>query len=131
MRKKISDFDPGNITGKYILVNKKPVACPDLMKWAKWMEKGARRVARDTIHGVIVSTVFLGLDHAFVGGHAKPVLFETMLKYPGKDNFSGWGGYQKRYHTWSEAVKGHKKAIGFVKFEFKNLESVSRETKAK
>lgn len=33
-----------NITGKYILKNKKPVAEPDLMKWAMYMENANRHI---------------------------------------------------------------------------------------
>lgn len=58
-----------------------PVADPDLTAWGKWMEAADRRVARDTIvdddQAVVVSTVFLGLDHNFDGG--PPVLWETMV----------------------------------------------------
>jgi len=61
------------------------------------------RVAYTKLLGVWVSTVFLALDHCWDSGH--PVLFETMI----------FGGLldqeQYRYHTWEEAVVGHRRAV--------------------
>lgn len=60
----------------YILDGRTPVAC-DLATWVDWFSTADRRVADDTIDGVRVSTIFLGLDtHAGIG---TPVLFETMI----------------------------------------------------
>jgi len=57
---------------------------------------------------VLISTVFLGIDHNF--GSGAPILFETMV-FGGKHN-----GFQQRYSTWREAVYGHevvkKKVLG-------------------
>lgn len=61
-----------------------------------------RRVARDEKHGIIVSTVFLCVDHSWDDG--PPYLFETMIF--GGDN----DGYQERCSTWNEAVAMHKRA---------------------
>lgn len=59
-------------------------------------------VKKDKFGGVEVSTVFLGMDHSFRG--SKPILFETMI-------FGGdHDGYQKRYETWDDALKGHLEA---------------------
>lgn len=49
---------------------------------------------------VEVSTVFLGLDHAF-GRTARPVLFETMI-FGGPED-----GDQRRWCTEEEAQRGH------------------------
>lgn len=86
---------------RYILKGHETVSCPDLLKWGKWLETVDRHVA-DTKHGdVRVSTVFLGLDHAFGGG--SPILFETIV-------FDGSGDDQmERYHTWDEAEEGHRR----------------------
>lgn len=66
-------------TDKYVLNEKgKPIAEPDLMKWAKWFESANRTVARETIGDSKVSTVFLGLDHNF-NQDGPPVLWETMV----------------------------------------------------
>lgn len=56
-----------------------------------------------------VSTVWLGVDHAFEGCH--PLLFETMVF--NKEN--GWSElYCDRYNTWDQALEGHKKAVEWV-----------------
>lgn len=84
---------------------KTPVSC-DLMECARAIEKD-RVVSKDELPGgVLVSTVFLGLDHSF--GSGPPILFETMI-------FGGpHDGYQERYSSWDEAEKGHKKALAKV-----------------
>ncbi len=85
-----------------------PVPC-DLMTWATWLETSddARRVAFDTIDGVDVSTVFLGLDHRF--GSGPPVLFETLV-------FGGLhDGAGDRYCTRAEALAGHARFVQQVK----------------
>lgn len=49
----------------------------------------------------MVSTVFLGINHAFSGG--PPIVFETMVFSKGGD------GDCHRYATWEEAEEGHEK----------------------
>jgi hypothetical protein len=50
---------------------------------------------------VTVSTVFLGLDHAW--GDGPPMLFETMI-FGGGDE---WDQLQWRYTSWDDAEAGH------------------------
>ena len=97
------------MSGQYILdENGQPVPCHDLMEWGRFMEqKGVRQVAIDMIGDADVSTVFLGLDHAFGGG--PPVLWETMI-FGGKHD-----GYQERYTSRNRAIVGHQKALEMVK----------------
>jgi hypothetical protein len=95
---------------KYILKDGVPVPEPNIFAWAKWFEKDdSRQVAFTQVGGVMISTVFLGIDHSF--GDGVPVLFETMI----------FGGvhdeYQERYHTLEEAMIGHEKAVSLVKGE--------------
>lgn len=72
----------------YILDGRDPVPVT-LLEFAEWYEhKPQERIlAQDKIRPwVMVSTVFLGLDHSF-GRSKKPVLFETLIfggKYSGK-----------------------------------------------
>lgn len=90
----------------YKLVDKKPVEC-DMIEAAKLIEDVASRVvATDEFGDIVVSTVFLGLDHNF--GDGPPILFETMI-FGG--NFSE---YQQRYSTWEEAEAGHRSITGLV-----------------
>jgi hypothetical protein len=88
---------------KYILVDDEPVAV-DLMTWARWYEKADRTIAKAYIGKVLVSTVFLGLDHSF-GSDGPPILYETMI-FRGRHD-----GYQERYSTLAEAKAGHAKAV--------------------
>ena len=77
-----------------------PVVGGDAMKRAEWLERSGqeRVVARTELPGgVVVSTVFLALDHAF--GLGEPQLYETMI-------FEGpLDGTQDRYATRAAAEK--------------------------
>lgn len=84
-----------------------PQPAPDLLAWAKWMEAHSRYIARDRVSDeVMVSTVFLGLDHSL--GQGAPVLFETMV-FGGKHDH-----LQRRYTSRQEAVIGHAAILGIV-----------------
>ena len=90
----------------YILDGQTPVACDDIVAWAKSFDVKNRHVA-DTKNGdVRVSTVFLGIDHQY--GDGPPLLFETMIFGGGHD------GYQERYPTWEMAEAGHKEACSLA-----------------
>ncbi len=104
---------------KYILDDDgNPVGTNDLMEWAQWFESSGeshkdgeehpRFVARDTVGEADVSTVFLGLDHNFMG-EGPPILWETMI-FGGKHD-----EYQDRYSTREAALKGHAAAMKMVK----------------
>lgn len=93
----------------YILVDKKPVIEPDVIKWAEWMDDlQKRRVAEDYIGDYRVSTVFLGLNHGI--GQKAPMLFETMIFGLPEDE-----DYCVRSQIWEEAEFDHKMAIEWVK----------------
>jgi len=51
-----------------------------ILRWADWLEshRDERVVAKTTLPGHVVSTVFLGLDHSF-NDSDPPLLFETMV----------------------------------------------------
>jgi len=83
----------------YILSGHEVIEVP-LDRWAKWFETADRRVAKDVVDDIEISTVFLGLDH---GWNGELLLFETMVF--GKDR-EEQGCY--RYKTWDEAYIGHK-----------------------
>lgn len=82
---------------------------PDIIAWAKWFDQADRRVEMSEIPSapfgepVRVSTMFLGIDHAFGGG--PPLLFETMIFGGSRDQ------EQHRYSTWDEAVAGHRAIV--------------------
>ncbi len=76
----------------YILDGKTPVPV-GLMEWAEWFGRNDRSVAKDEFEGVVVSTVFLGLDHNFFGD-GPPLLFETMVF----TDIEGGGRYVALFH---------------------------------
>ena len=85
----------------------KPVA--NVIEWGNAREKENRQVRFDEIDGVKISTVFLGIDHAF--GFAVPLLFETMI-FGGKHD-----DYQDRCSTWEQAQEMHETALRLVRGE--------------
>lgn len=109
-------IDPYDIGGRpilYTLIGHDPVPCRVYLDWAVWYDEDLshRRVALDFVtsdsgEDVEVSTVFLGMDHAFFG---EPILFETMV----------FGGvlteWLWRYCTWEEAEQGHAQVVTLVK----------------
>ena len=98
------------MVGKYILVDKEPLAVNETIFWASSFEHDDRVVAQNHFPGLngpdwMVSTVFLGIDHNF-GSHDRPILFETMI-FPAAE-------YCVRYATWDEAEEGHQRALAMV-----------------
>lgn len=112
--------------GWYILDERRqPKPVEDIKEWADWFETADRRVMSTRIGCLVLSTIFLGLDHSF--GDGPPILFESMiffhdprrrgrrpsLRWPpstwrksknmGRSSFD----FQRRYSTWNEALAGH------------------------
>lgn len=94
----------------YILEGKTPVPVAGVKEWAENFE-GNRTIARDTFGKVLVSTVFLGIDHNFYD-YGEPLLFETMI-FGGKHD-----EYQTRCSTWDEAIIQHEEACKLVSNKF-------------
>jgi hypothetical protein len=100
----------------YVLDGKVPRVVSSFREWVQQFEQRTEsckqgadiwRVGRtDLPNGGYVSTVFLGLDHAFMGG--PPMIFETMTFLPGDE---GENTEQLRYSTWEEAEAGHADAV--------------------
>jgi len=73
--------------------------------WAKWFgDIATRRVAETGIGDTCVSTVFLGINHRFIG-EGPPLLFETMI-FGGELDEQMW-----RYSSWDDAEAGHAAAV--------------------
>jgi hypothetical protein len=72
------------------------------------------RVAKDVVGDATVSTVFLGLDHAFRG---KPILFETLVM-GGPCDQDG-----ERYSAWAEAEAGHARYVEKVTAAWREAEA--------
>ena len=80
----------------------------NVLEWADEFEDKDRRVAETILpNGTWVSTVFLGINHAFLDTE-KPLWFETMV-FSRKGDYGEWD--MARYSTWGEAVKGHKAMV--------------------
>ena len=92
----------------------------DFTTWANWMEltHQQRVLAQTKLPGeVLVSTVFLGLDHNFSSA-GPPLLWETMIFGGPHDQ------YQDRYHTREEALDGHAKALAVAKGKLKRIKKL-------
>lgn len=100
----------------YILAEDRQTPVPvEMMEWAKWFENhNLERVVEQTnlsdiiAAKVMVSTVFLGLDHQYAED-GPPLLFETMV-FGGLLDSEQW-----RYSTWDEAKAGHAAMVERVK----------------
>lgn len=104
------------MTDRYILDIGRPVPCPDLFMWAKWIENlDNRRTALTKVGPFRVSTVFLGVDHSF--GEGPPLLWETMVFEDGDG--SEMDGYTRRYATETEAIAGHREVVSMLEEELK------------
>ena len=95
----------------YILdENNIPVKANSIQEYVDWEEANpTKRIVKqeNLTKKIRVSTVFLGLDHAWNG--ATPLLWETMI-FGGKHD-----DYQERYTSYEDAVEGHKRAVKLAK----------------
>lgn len=104
--------------GKYILDDDgKAIPCESLQEWGEWMESEDRTVAwhfQENANGqpLTVSTVFLGLDHQWIGG--PPLLWETMIFGGDEDD----DGSQWRYASRDEALANHNMVVACMKKKY-------------
>jgi hypothetical protein len=80
--------------------NKRAVPC-SMEEWSV-ITSEEKIVKKSWFGGIQVSTVFLGIDGSV--RRLSPILFETMI-FGGDED-----GFQMRYGTWEESVKGHEEA---------------------
>lgn len=93
----------------YVLDEKHRVWPAKFEEWMQWYEgsqfNGSRLVGWTQITSQVeVSTVFLGIDHRWIG-KGPPIVFETMI-FGGPLNHEQW-----RYSSWDDADAGHKAAV--------------------
>ncbi|WP_136244745.1 hypothetical protein [Mycobacterium intracellulare] len=82
-----------------------PKFCSPEYKVVGWWSNSGSNPKVNGDAELIVSTVWLGMNHAFDGGLA---IFETMI-------FGGdWNEYQMRYATEAEALSGHRRTVDDV-----------------
>lgn len=91
---------------EYAMLRDGVIVPVDMMTWATMFEESDRRVALTQLGEATVSTVFLGLNHAFGGG--RPLWFETMV-FGGEHDQD-----MDRYATLEEAMAGHERMVALV-----------------
>jgi hypothetical protein len=94
--------------GDHYILEGQTVRKASFIEWAQWMEQNgpSRTLAQDNITpDVLVSTVFLGLDHSLLKDGNEPMLFETLV-FGGKAD-----GQMRRYPTYSQALAGHVEVV--------------------
>jgi hypothetical protein len=94
----------------------KPVAAT-LEEYGAWMEANDQQLARDKVHDVVISTVFLGVDMQSVhlrGG--EPVVFETMVLCSGNPVLATrLDRASVRYCHYANALEGHRAVVEFIR----------------
>lgn len=95
----------------YILKRGRPVKAKSIKHYHYWsLNSKYKNVKQEHIGDVFISTVFLGLDHAFPWDEDQtPVLWETMI-FGGEHDQS----YQERYTSYEDALEGHQTALNLV-----------------
>ncbi len=87
---------------KYVLdTNGNPVEIYDQKEWNQFFMHGDRTLRKDIVNDITVSTVFLGVDHNFLGD-GDPILWETCIFM--NDDHSE---VVERYDNKAAAEKGH------------------------
>lgn len=72
--------------------------------WGRFFENlDNRKVAYDKVGNIIISTVFLGIDHSILDEIESPILFETAI-IKGDDI-----EIEERYTSYEKVIEGHNK----------------------
>lgn len=82
-----------------------PVGTSRCDEWTNWFNDADRHVAQIMVNGILVSTVFLGINHSFDDNSDTPILWETMIFGGLQDQF------QWRYSNKDDAINNHKRVI--------------------
>jgi len=108
------------MTTWYVLdENNEPQKIGDLPTYLEWLQanlpnhpyEAGTPLWSDTIENILISTVFLNMDHN-PGVPGDPVLFETMILMDDPDH--PLNGKRNRYRTYKEAQAGHEHALQLV-----------------
>ena len=101
----------------------------DVIRWAEWMRdhREEHRIGNEVLMGahgeIVISTVFLGVDHGFLHyGDHPPVLWESMI-FGGPEELAG---RMERYTTAEDAAEGHKRMVETVRNWRPDGEEVAR-----
>ena len=86
-----------------------------LFEWAALYEDHSYRIiAQNRIEDILVSTIWLGLDHSW-GWGGPPLIFETMILGLGAGEDLDIDEYQWRWSTEVQALAGHDQAVAKVR----------------
>jgi hypothetical protein len=98
------------IKGTHYILDNGEIKGVDLDVSIEWSTKNSSIIVQDRLGGVVISTVFLYIDHSF---GSKPILFETMVfKHNSfKDKHDMLELEVRRYSTLPKAIIGHKNMI--------------------
>jgi hypothetical protein len=106
-----------NWVGTYMLDERgEPMPVPTI-PWGLWFETSGqqRLVARNMVGLKVISTIFLGLDHDFLGIDDpltyRPILWETAIFWEGGESKSECVSIAKRYRSKQEALEGHQAVV--------------------
>jgi hypothetical protein len=91
----------------HYILDGRNVVTVDLDTWARWFETSNRVVKQEHIGPYFVSTVFLGINHRFVG-NGPPLIFETMVFHPSASTL-GAEMECERCSTYDEAEEQHER----------------------
>jgi hypothetical protein len=129
--KSIDNWYAEKIKQRFAKLGDRQIVPCTLTEWAMWdREREKRLIGRHETETHLVSTVFLGLDHAFCS-EVRPQWFETMifdktqrheLELDGKLTGEWTLGeviYEERYSTLQEAEEGHQTAMAWLNEEIK------------
>lgn len=89
------------MSGYFILQGSDVVAAKSLAEWSAWWFSAHPPAARAQIRGMLIETVFTGVDHRSDDG-GEPLVFETRLA----------GQAVKHYGSWRSALAGHEVEVG-------------------
>lgn len=84
---------------------------------------GDRHVGLDHVQGWTVSTVWLGINHNFLG-IGPPLIYETMIFPP--DGYA-CDDYLERYATPQQAADGHQIALMWLHLHLEQIDALTRE----
>jgi hypothetical protein len=98
-------FDESRPPRYYRLVDRHAIPCKSYAEWIDAMTAlKDPHLAYEEIGGMIVSTVFLGINMALIPTHMPPQIFETAILY-------GQEPFQVRSARWEEAMHAHAVAV--------------------
>ena len=125
------------VSKHYILDESRQPVKVCLLRWARWLENvDNRRVAETETEMFWISTVFLGLDHNYLG-KGPPIIFETMVftreeHSPLMHRMVRDDLDQVRYASWDDAMAGHEAMVRrYQKREADALARLERHIKRK